>query len=203
MIIHTFISPYRDCNNYLIEIEKRKFVGIDIGSLSPKIISDIVNKDSGILVGYFLTHAHGDHTVGIKEMWELYQMPIYCSALSALEINNPRKNFSIYSEEIETFQYDLPFIEVEDEQIISFDSKDFKVLSCPGHSPGCLVIVHENAAFTGDFAMADFKTPLTLPNSSKEDYARSRAKFNLFCANKKLRFYPGHGRSFSKLVEIT
>lgn len=203
MIIHRFISPYRDCNNYLLEIEEGKFVGIDIGSLDINTIRDYIDRNSGELMGYFLTHAHGDHTVGIKKMWELYQMPIFCSGDASVEINNPRKNFSIYSEEIETFKYDLPFTVVEDQQVVSLQGKEFKVLSSPGHSPGCIVVIYENVAFTGDFAMADFKTPLTLPSSSKTEYATSRDKFRQFCADKKLTFYPGHGRIFTKLDEVT
>jgi hydroxyacylglutathione hydrolase len=201
MIVHTLIAPYRIANNYLIEIEKGKFVGIDLGSINSKKITDIINANEGELVGYFLTHAHADHTVGIKEMWDLYQMPIFCSASAALDINNPRKNFSIYSEEIETFKYDLPFTIVADEEVVCLGLQSFQIISTPGHSPGCMVIVHENAIFTGDFAMADYKTPLTLPNSSREEYALSREKFSNYCADSEFILYPGHGRAFTNREE--
>ncbi len=201
MIVHSLLSPYRLANNYLIELEAGIFIGVDVGNIDIEKITSIVEAKNGKLIAYFLTHAHGDHSVGIQAMWDLYKMPIFCSASAAVDINNPRKNFSIYSDEIPTFNYDLPFTIVEDEEEISFGSNTFKILLTPGHSPGCIVILYKEVAFTGDFIMADYKTPLTLPNSSKSDYKNSFDAFKSFINNKKLLFYPGHGSKFSDIPD--
>lgn len=198
MIVHTLISPYRLANNYLIEIERGIFVGIDIGSIDINEITAIIEAENGTLLGYFLTHSHGDHTVGIKKMWELYKMPIYCSPNTSLEINNPRKNFSIYSEEIETFNYDLHYTNVEDGQVINFGAVSFEIMHVPGHSPGCIVINTEDKVFTGDFILKDYKTPLNLPNSSRKNYNKSRERFDAKFYDDLYIFYPGHGKAFRK-----
>ncbi|MGA9211168.1 MBL fold metallo-hydrolase [Kaistella sp.] len=182
----------------MIEIEAGCFIGVDIGSINITEITSIIDVNKGKLLGYFLTHSHGDHTVGIKKIWELYKMPIYCSSNTSSEINNPRKNFSIYSEEIETFSYDLPCKTVEDHEIINFGKSSFEIMHAPGHSPGCIVIFHNKSVFTGDFLMKDFKTPLNLPNSSRKDYNKSRENFKTKCSNNKLTFYPGHGKNFTE-----
>lgn len=202
MIVHSLLSEYRATNNYLIEIVPGKFVGIDIGTIEPTQISALMEERNGTLEGYFLTHAHGDHTIGIQALWEIYKMPIYCSEATAIDMNDSRKNYSIYSEDIPTFKYDLPCIHVEDGESIRFEDKIFKIMLTPGHSPGCIVVFHENAVFTGDFVMKDYKTPLNLPNSNRKDYGHSREKFVSHCANDKLTFYPGHGRPFSALSDI-
>lgn len=202
MIIHKFISPYRDCNNYLIEFENNNYIGIDIGSIDVESITSVINRNSGNLLAYFLTHAHGDHTVGIQQMWDMYQMPVYCSADTAADLKNCRKNFSLYSAEIPTFEYNLPVTVVSDEQEVIIGSEMVTILSTPGHSPGCTVFVVKDNIFTGDFAMADFKTPLTLPNSSKSAYSLSVEKFRNFCIGKKLTFHPGHGNIFTNIDQV-
>ena len=200
MIIHILKSPYRLTNNYLVELEGARFIGIDIGSIDISKVTSIIESKNGILVAYFLTHAHGDHSIGIKEMWDIYKMPIYCSANTVDEINNPRKNFSLYSEEIATFNYNLPCTVVIDNEHIVFGENVFKTIMVPGHSPGCITIFHEKSVFTGDFVMQDYKTPLNLPNSSRKDYKKSMEKFRLLCAHEDFTYYPGHGKSFQNLL---
>jgi glyoxylase-like metal-dependent hydrolase (beta-lactamase superfamily II) len=202
VIIHTLISPYRQANSYLIEIEAGGFIGVDIGNVDISKIISIIEAKRGKLLGYFLTHAHGDHTIGIEAIWNLYQMPIYCSESTALDLNNPRKNFSIYSAEIATFKYDLEFTLVVDNDMIIFGDNVVTVISVPGHSPGCISLLCKNSVFTGDFIMRDFKTPLNLPNSCRDDYAKSLEKFRLKCSDYNCTFFPGHGQIFTALSEI-
>ena len=202
MTIHTLISPYRHANNYLIEIASGKFIGIDIGNINISHIKSILDAKKGHLLGYFLTHSHCDHTFGIQDLWDLYQMPIFCSKNTAIELNNPRRNFSIYSEEIPTFQYNLPFTIVEDNEVLFFDDKAFTVMLTPGHSPGCIIIKYEQAVFTGDFVMKDFKSPLNLPNSSRIDYLTSIDQFISKFIDCDYQFYPGHGQIFTSLNDI-
>jgi hydroxyacylglutathione hydrolase len=202
VILHTLVAPYRTTNNYLIEVAPRQFVGVDCGSISPNEINAVLEQSSGELIAYFLTHAHGDHTVGIKAIWELYKIPIYCSAFAATDINDPRKNYSIYSEEIATFAYDLPFSTVEDGEIITIADKIFKIMMTPGHSPGCMVVFHEQAVFTGDFLMKEYKTPLNLPTSNRKAHADSKIKFSNYCTSQQYTYYPGHGASFGDLKEV-
>lgn len=202
MIVHTLISPYRLANSYLVEFEDGVFVGIDIGNIDLVEITSVIEAKNGNLAAYFLTHAHGDHTVGIKAMYELYKMPIYCSESAAADINNPRKNFSIYSEVISSFKYSLPFYSVVDGDDIDFGIHKFQIMTTPGHSPGCIVISINSFVFTGDFAMRDYKTPLNLPNSSREDYLLSFEKFKLKFANCSCTYFPGHGSSFTKIREV-
>jgi hydroxyacylglutathione hydrolase len=202
VIVHTFICPYRLANSYLIEIESGKFIGVDIGNIDITEVTSIIESNKGKLLGYFLTHAHGDHTFGIKKMWDLYKMPIYCSKHTSIDINDSRRNFSAYSDGIQCFEYDLPFNVLADSDTVFFENHIFKVILTPGHSPGCMVVIFQDTVFTGDFIMKDFKTPLNLPNSSRLDYVDSKEKFYTKFKNFSCTYYPGHGDKFQCLNDI-
>ena len=176
---------------------ENKYVGIDIGNLETGLVEQFLDENNGLLIAYCLTHAHADHTYGIKKMYETYKMPIYCSENCANEINNSKRNFSLYTDEIDTFEYDLPYTHVGNESKIEIDKIEMQVCLVPGHSPGCVVFSLGNAIFTGDFLMAEYPTPLNFPNSSKADFNNSLRSFARFLENKEgVVIYPGHGKSF-------
>jgi glyoxylase-like metal-dependent hydrolase (beta-lactamase superfamily II) len=202
MKIHRLISPYRQTNNYLIEISAGKFIGIDIGDIEIDKITKIVSDGNGEILAYFLTHSHADHCIGINKLLEIYKMPIYCSENCGNEIMNARKNLSFYSEEIPTFEYDLPYIPIIDDDLIEIDDYLIRVFLVPGHTTGCATFFLNGVLFTGDFLMLNHKTPLNFPNSNKEKYKDSITKIlNLDLTIETI--YPGHGESFRSFNEIT
>lgn len=197
MRVHCFVSPYKKTNNYLIEVDSKKYIGIDVGYIDIQVINSFLKDNKGELIGYLLTHAHADHTYGIKEIFELYTIPIYCSSVCSDEIANARKNFSYYSDDIPTFEYKFPFHIIEDLQPITFGDKQIIPYFVPGHTLGCTMFKIANVIFTGDFLMT-FKTPLNFPNSSKLSFSTSLSKVKaLFQEQMNLiTCYPGHGESF-------
>jgi len=202
MKIQRLISPYRQTNNYLIEISAGKYIGIDIGDIEIDKITKIVSDGNGEILAYFLTHSHADHCIGINKLWEIYKMPIYCSENCGNEIMNARKNLSFYSEEIPTFEYDLPYIPIIDDDLIEIDDYLIRAFLVPGHTTGCATFFLNGVLFTGDFLMLNHKTPLNFPNSNKEKYKDSITKIlNLDLTIETI--YPGHGESFRSFNEIT
>jgi hydroxyacylglutathione hydrolase len=197
MKVKRFVSPYLKTNNFLIEVVPKKYIGIDLGYIDIHIINSFLKDNKGELIGYFLTHAHADHTYGIKAIFELYNIPIYCSSVCSEEIANSRKNFSYYSDDIPTFEYKLPFHIIEDLQPITLGDKQVIPYLVPGHTPGCTMFKVADALFTGDFLMT-FRTPLNFPNSSKLSFSTSLSKVKeLFQEQKNLiTCFPGHGESF-------
>ena len=201
MIIHRLISPYRKTNNYLIEISVGKFIGIDIGDIEIDKIKRIVGDEKGEILAYFLTHSHPDHCIGINKLWEMYKMPIYCSENCGNEIMNSRKNLSFYSEEIPTFEYNLPYIPIIDDGLIEIDNCLIRTFLVPGHTNGCAIFFLNSVLFTGDFLMLNHRTPLNFPNSNKEKYKDSVKKVINFDLTIET-IHPGHGESFRSINEI-
>lgn len=196
MKIKRFIAPFRQSNNYLLEVYPKFFVGVDLGNLGINLITEFLDKNEGILIGYFLTHAHADHCIGIKEIYDKFKIPIYCSLNCSIEMKSSRKNYSMYSDEIMTFEYDLPVQILSDGETLSLMGCEIKSLQVPGHSPGCMLFEIGSCIFTGDFLMKDYKTPLNLPNSSKFQYQHSMEKIKLEYQNTNYWCYPGHGECF-------
>jgi len=196
------VSPYQKTNNYLVEILPNKFIGIDIGSIGIEPINQELKKTDGKLLAYFITHAHADHCIGIKEIYETYQMPIFCSEKCASDMGNSRKNFSIYSSEIPTFEYKLPFELLVDNQIVNLDGFEIQAISVPGHTIGCMAFKVSNSLFSGDFLMLKHKTPLNFPDSNKDDYQQSVIKM-ISMDNQIDTYFSGHGEPFSSIKELT
>jgi len=201
MNVYCLISPYRKTNNYLIEISPRKFIGIDIGNIDVSKIDNILHYNGGTLVAYFVTHAHADHCIGLEEIYERYRIPIYCSEMCAKEMNNSRSNFSFYSDEIPSFEYNIPVKKLIHKQKIIIEEIEIEAIAVPGHSAGCMAYFLENQLFTGDFLMLKDKTPLNFPNSSKKDYLESLKQLN-FIKQRINVYYPGHGDKFHQLEDI-
>lgn len=201
MKVTRLVSPYRNTNNYLIEIAHRKFIGIDIGNIKAEVIQKFIADNGAELLGWFLTHAHADHCIGINQLYEHFEMPIYCSLQCAKEISDSRKNFSFYSDEIPTFEYHLPFSILSDNEIRVIEKIEITSFHVPGHSSGCMAFGINKYLFTGDFLMREHKTPLNFPNSNKRDYANSLKKIISMNSNFEC-YYSGHGESFNTIFEV-
>lgn len=195
------VSPYQKTNNYLVEILPNKFIGIDIGSQGIQPVQQVLKENKSQLLAYFITHAHADHCIGIKDLYDFYRMPIYCSKICALDIGNSRKNFSIYSNEIPTFEYKLPFEILADNQIVNLCGFNIQAYSVPGHTLGCMAYKVENLLFSGDFLMLKHKTPLNFPDSNKENYKSSVLKMKPL-DNQITSYFSGHGESFSSINQL-
>lgn len=196
MIVNCLKSNYRDTNNYFVEIQPQYYIAIDIGSIALNSIKQFLNDRNADLLAVFVTHAHADHCIGIKYVFEYYEVPIYCSKQCSEEINNSRKNLSIYSDEIPTFAYDLPFNILKDKEVVTLLGQQIIAHHVPGHSPGCMLYEYSGYLFTGDFLMQNYKTPLRFPNSSKSDYHLSMSKIYKLHYSKGYFCFPGHGEPF-------
>lgn len=200
MKIHTFISSYLESNNYLIEIAPNKYIGIDVGvGVVPKIC-EILDTSGADLTAYLLTHAHADHTAGIQDIVDRYQMPVYCSQECKADLNNSKRNLSFYTDEIETYSFDIVCQVLTDEAIISLGGTQVRSYHVPGHTTGCMAYLINEVLFTGDFLMKGSKTPLHLPGSDKNLYKQSQKKMISVYPFVKT-FYPGHGKYFSSLTD--
>jgi hydroxyacylglutathione hydrolase len=161
--IHTFISSYLESNNYLIEITPNTYIGIDVGvGVAPKIC-EILEKSGADLVGYFLTHAHADYTAGIQDIVDRYQVPVYCSQECKDDLNNSKRNLSFYTDEIETYSFDMNCQVLSDVAIISLGDTQVRSYHVPGHSTGWMAYLVNEVLFTGDFLMKVSKPPLHFP----------------------------------------
>lgn len=195
MIVHQFVNPYRLANTYLLELKDDEVLLIDVGNIETAKILDWIHHHKKKLTTVVLTHEHSDHCAGVNKLYSFNSFQLLCSRACSKNIANKKQNFSLYLDDLETFEIRLPTTTVEDGQQICMGGYDFTFMSTPGHSPGSICISVNNCMFTGDSILPDNKTPLNFPHSSRADYLTSLEKLS-FCFNKNMRIYPGHGNPF-------
>lgn len=158
-------------------------------------ITDYIKKTNLIPLAVLLTHEHADHCSGIDYICNGYNINLYCSAICAENIKNPKYNLSRYIENLEEFSVKTKATIIENEK--SFKIMDFNIslIETPGHSPGSACFFIDNFVFTGDTLMNNIKTPLNFTHSNREDYKKSLEKLKIYIENFMV-IYPGHGEAF-------
>lgn len=139
-----------------------------------------------------LTHGHFDHILGVTAIVRRYGIPVYMSAADACVLQTaPRYGFALQAPEVDA---SFGFTAVEDGSLLKFKDLEFKTISTPGHTPGCVCYYSEadSVLFTGDtlFAGAIGRTDLQYGDYDSE--IRSIMEKLIFLPGG-TDIYPGHG----------
>lgn len=190
-----FVSPYKNANTFIVEINEFDVLIIDVGNYP---IDDLVTwltvRNKNVL-GVILTHEHADHCYGIDKLKSRIDFTLYCSEKCEVNMRDPKQNFSRYIEEFESFGVQSEAEIIKDCQVLSFQDFKCRVMETPGHSPGSICLFAENAVFTGDTILNNVKSPLSFPHSNKEDFINSKKKIEK-ALQPGVTIYPGHDEPF-------
>ena len=134
---------------------------IDCGECTPELI----NKLNGKNVKYILlTHGHADHILGVYDLKQAFpeaKIVIHKKDADCLTNEMMSIAFSIAPHMQKNIE---PDITVEEGDVISLGSLEFKVMHTPGHTMGsvCYYIESERTLFTGDtlFCLTTGRTDL-------------------------------------------
>ena len=112
---------------------EKQIIIVDPGDEDPVI--DAIEQQHYLPQAIFITHHHGDHTGGIKELVKRYQIPVYGPA---------NETVSSISDKL------------SENQTISLISMGltFKILDVPGHTRGHIAYLGHNCLFIGDTLFA-------------------------------------------------
>lgn len=136
-------------NCYLVCDEQTKeAIVIDPGSKPEKILEQIA--ELGCTVKYIVfTHGHYDHIVAAHYIQEptgaLIAMHQGDSSWLAADVVASRGRYTTAG-----YVEVKPDILLDDGDVLKVGNLEFKVLSTPGHSSGCICLVCEDYIFTGD-----------------------------------------------------
>lgn len=196
MEIFRFVVNRLEENTFIVEGATGRCVIIDPGCHSDEelgrvngCIEDHRLKPEAILV----THGHMDHTYGLAALQGKYDIPIYMSP--------DDKPVIAYFQRVAKFGIPVPdpsftTTDILDGQVISAAGLKFKVISTPGHSPGCVCYLEEEqkVIFTGDTLFAGAIGRSDLFGGDYDAEIRSIME-KLMYLDGDIAVYPGHGPS--------
>lgn len=180
-------------NCYIIQDENTKeTMVIDPGGDVDKIIEllDILNSN---LKYIYLTHCHGDHIAGVKDLKEKKGGKILIHRYDAEGLYNPeinlREHIGLTPEYLEADS------RVDDGDLIHIGDLEFRVIYTPGHTIGgsSLYCDKEKLLFSGDTLFKGTWGRTDLPTSNFVDIINSIENKLLILPDDTI-VYPGHGQ---------
>lgn len=193
MIVNQIVNSVFISNTYILTIEKEQSCWlIDCGDA--EVLVEWIKKHKKKLVGIFITHSHFDHIYGLNKVIATYpDCTIYISQKGKEGLFSDKLNFSRYSGNKFTFQYDNIFILADKDTVELFPNVFIYVMATPGHDWSCLTFNTENHLFTGDSFLPDYKLMTKFPKSDKVQAKESLVKIKKMIELGARNVYPGHG----------
>lgn len=110
----------------------------ELGSLVSEIEKENLKPQA-----IWLTHGHFDHIYGVKAIADKYSLPILMHFDDRAIMKNNLDMAERFGLALPNIDFET--IEIEDEQLIGFGNSKFKVITTPGHTPGCVCFYNEEA----------------------------------------------------------
>ncbi len=183
-----------ETNCYIIQDEKTKeTMVIDPGGDVDQIAEMLDTLHANVKY-ILLTHCHGDHIAGVKELKEKYGGKILIHIEDAEGLKNPSINLSDYIG-LGTVSLEADS-RLNDNDLIHIGDIEFKVLHTPGHTKGgiCLYLEDEKMLFSGDTIFRGTWGRTDLPTGSFEAVIKSITE-RIMTLPEDTIIYPGHGKS--------
>lgn len=188
------LTPYMiSTNTYIIQDENTKeTMVVDPGGEVDKIIRmlDILKAD---LKYIYLTHCHGDHIGGVRELQDKKGGKILIHRFDAEGLTNSDISLTQYLGMEASFE---PDSRLNDGDLLHLGNLELKVIHTPGHTKGgtCLYCEKEGFLISGDTLFRGTWGRTDLPTGGLEDIMNSITK-KLLVLPLKTIVYPGHGKS--------
>ena len=187
-----------EANCYILyNPDKKEGLIIDPGAEGSRLIKFI--KQEKICIDYIInTHGHPDHIGANRQIKEYtnapilihqYDAPMLTSSGSVLSLIFPLESSSPAADTL-----------IKDGDVIECAGMKLKVLHTPGHTPGGLSLLLDDAIFTGDTLFSGSVGRFDLPGGSEEVLLNSINK--ILSLDENLIIYPGHGPSTTVSEEL-
>ena len=150
-------------------------------------------KEKDLTLHYILeTHAHADHLSGAQHIKKTYPDAKLAIGARITAVQELFKGVFNLSEDFPTDGRQFDHL-LEDEEVLTAGSLEFKTLYTPGHTPACASYLIDDAVFTGDaLFMPDFGTGrCDFPGGSSEDLYDSVTK-RIYTLGDDVRTFTGH-----------
>lgn len=188
--VKRIINDIFTSNTYMVWDDEYDYCWlVDIGDFQK--VTDALPPNTEIR-GVFLTHGHFDHIYGANALHKAFpQCVVYTSAYGQEELNDEKKNFSLYHET--SFIYEGKDVSIlEEGNVVElYPNIAITVFATPGHCPSCLTYCIGNWLFTGDSYIPEVKVVTKLRKGNRELARQSEERILAFAKGKTI--CPGHG----------
>ena len=190
MNVETFTDFTFGTNSYLVwEEGTDKAVLVDAG-LNTELILDFIRKKGLSLEAVLLTHGHPDHLVGAADVAEATGADVYLNSIEAKVVEMmPEMILAMLG--IDELKTPEEFKPLEDGQVLELAGLKIKVLHTPGHSPGSVSFLVDDALFDGDLVFRGSIGRTDFPGGDFGTLIRS-VKEKVFVLPPETKVYPGH-----------
>lgn len=137
-----------------------------------------------------LTHAHFDHMLALEGVRSKLGIPVLVHRDDAAAITDPDINLtSRFTSQPYAFSPADKLL--YDADTVEFGGSSLKVLSTPGHTPGSICLIDEDAVISGDTLFRESIGRYDFPGGDYTEMLRSLDKLTSLEGDRKI--YPGHG----------
>ena len=187
-------NPFSE-NTYIVFNENKNAFIIDPGDFS-EVKNNILNQfiiDNELKVqNILLTHAHIDHVLGLQKAFDKYKVPILMHELEKEILDRNPMDANRFGFFFKPFEGEISYL--NENEIISLDDDDFKILHVPGHSPGHIAFYSEAQKFiiSGDVLFEGSIGRTDLYKGDAQELLKS-IREKLFILEDETKVYNGHG----------
>ncbi|WP_099203023.1 MBL fold metallo-hydrolase [Miniphocaeibacter massiliensis] len=173
-------------NVYIVKENDNCFI-VDPG-YGVEYIKEIIEENKVIPKFIILTHGHGDHIGSVKELKNIYNIPVYAHEKEKELLNNPVLNLS--SSMYEDISIDADYY-IKEGDLLEFENHTLKIIHTPGHTKGGICILLEKDLFTGDTLFANSIGRSDLPTGNYNELLES-INNKLMNLDDDIVIHPGH-----------
>ena len=187
---HYVVGPLA-CNCYIVgDRAAKEAIVIDPGDDAEDLAASIAERELTVKA-IIATHAHFDHVVGAGRLRELTGAPFYLHADDGPMLDWMQESGRLF------LGLELPPPPEVDRSptegdVLAAGTARLEVLHTPGHSPGSISLVSDQAIFSGDTLFAGSVGRTDLPGGDTDQLIEAIKK-KLFTFEDDLPVYPGHG----------
>lgn len=190
ILYHREVGPLA-CNCYIVGDETSKHaIVIDPGG-DADVLAEVIAGKELIVVAIVATHAHFDHIIAAERLRALTGAPFYLHDADRVLLDWMQTSGRLFLGVELPPPPDVDRSAAEGEVLTAGDAR-LEVLHTPGHSPGSITLVSENAIFSGDTLFAGSVGRTDLPGGDTSLLLRVIAE-KLFAFDDELVVHPGHG----------
>jgi hydroxyacylglutathione hydrolase len=188
-------GPFQE-NTYIAYNEEKTAVIIDPGcsnSYEEQQLVDFIESNNLEIKALLSTHCHIDHIFGNAFVLNKYKVDYYIHELDLPVLERGERSAQVYG--IQGFTPSpQPTNFLKDNEVISFDNLNFKVIFGPGHAPGHVAFYSEenHFAISGDILFKGSFGRVDLPGGDLETLKQTIHN-RFFTLPEQTIIYSGHG----------